>query len=823
MAVVAVIPPILSLIGWLLNAPALRSLVPGLPPMIPLTAVCLILLAAALGLSTDLTRNALRAALCRAGTVVLSSTVLSFGIVTLLGHLFKTPTGLNNLVLSRRVAMEPAVLAGGNMSVQTALAVSMLATALLMYHLFPRRRTFAFFQLLPTLTIGLALLAVLGYIHDITEFYGSSKLIGLSIPTALTLGLLSLGTLALRPDVGFVLRLRGAGPDSLFLRRFTIFSLIAPTLMTAMITGGEAAGFYPGGFSNALFVVFTILGLLGMGFFTADALRKLEKQRNAFERAQSKAALRESQEHLRDTRDRFEFALEATKMGAWDYDLLNERYYWTETMQRLMGYAPGTFPETREAALKNIHPEDLEWLLRAQEDALARSQDLDADFRTIWPDGSVHWVRSKGRAKYGPDGRPTRFSGMLMDVTSEKLYQETIEAALEAAESANRLKSSFLANMSHEIRTPLGAIMGFTDLLTDPALTPAERENYLQIIQRNGQTLSHLINDILDLSKVESGHLDIVQEEFSVRQLVDEVVTLLSVNALEKGISLTVSYDPATPKKVVSDSMRLRQILVNLIGNAIKFTAIGGVRVSVAPAEASLVFEIADTGVGIEESQKGKLFQPFTQADGSMTRKFGGTGLGLVLSRRLAEILGGDVELVESEPGFGSRFRVTIENQPQRASRSRSYSAMDKRGPASPTLRLEGRRLLLVEDLVDNQKLLSRFLTAEGAVVEIARNGQEGVLKATMADYDLVLMDIQMPILDGFSATSKLRERGFEKPVIALTAHAMSDVRRKCMDAGCDDYITKPVNREQLVRMISEHLEERRPAATPRASSDLSL
>ena len=410
----------------------------------------------------------------------------------------------------------------------------------------------------------------------------------------------------------------------------------------------------------------------------------------------------------------------------------------------------------------------------------------------------------------------------VQDVTSEYVARHEIESrnielqiAKDEAERANQLKSAFLANMSHEIRTPLGAMLGFSDLLKDPTLSELERANYVDIISRNGEQLSFIINDILDLSKVEAGHLTLEFEDVSPAKVGEEVISLLSVKANEKELALSFECDPTTPALITTDEVRLRQILVNLVGNALKFTRAGSVKIKSygialdGKKPMALGFEITDTGIGISPAQKELLFERFVQADGSMTRRFGGTGLGLALSRRLARSLGGDVTILKSEVGQGTTFKVMVTDQPEK--REKSTTAFDIKTKNKAVLTenmLQDVRVLIVDDSADNQELLSTFLIKYGASVDSAENGLVGYKKAMTDQFDVVLMDIQMPEMDGYTATQKLRAAGFHKPIIALTAHAMSEVRKKCLNVGCSDHLSKPINSADLVTTVARHAHE---------------
>lgn len=388
----------------------------------------------------------------------------------------------------------------------------------------------------------------------------------------------------------------------------------------------------------------------------------------------------------------------------------------------------------------------------------------------------------------------------LTDVTPIK-RMEKMKAEKDAAESANSLKTTFLANMSHEIRTPLGAIIGFADLMRESTVAPAVAARYLEIISRSGKALTVLIDDILDLSKIEAGGMVVELIEMQLREMMDDIISLFSQRTAIKGLSLSVHYDENVPIFIKSDPARLRQILVNIIGNAVKFTQAGQVDVRFSVEHDPLrgdqiAIRVVDTGTGLSSEQQKRIFAPFTQGDASTTRKFGGTGLGLVLSRRLAQAMGGDVVLEYSKPGAGSIFCISIAVNDSTKSTSltilpfpQSKTIIPQEAPV-----LQGFNILFVDDSLDNQFLFESLFTTRGANVEIASNGREGVDKALVGNYDVIIMDIQMPILDGYQATKELRSLGFAKPIIALTAYAMNEEKERCLAVGCTAHLSKPIN-----------------------------
>ncbi len=423
----------------------------------------------------------------------------------------------------------------------------------------------------------------------------------------------------------------------------------------------------------------------------------------------------------------------------------------------------------------------------------------------------------------------------LASVSFSHLQTEALRKAMQQAESANRAKSEFLANMSHEIRTPMTAILGFSELLTTEEgldRAPPARRQALESIYRNGQHLLEIINDILDLSKIEAGKLTIEKQECRPTKILQDLLSSLKVRAESKDLTLTAEQSDNCPEVVKTDATRLRQILLNIVGNALKFTAVGEVKVRMSYEQKDeidlsgvLKFEVSDTGIGLNQEEIDRLFEPFTQADTSTTRKFGGTGLGLAISRRLARMLGGDVT-VEATPGLGSTFTFWIQvEQPSRPSTSAA-------GPLIPipdrsrTLKAAERteeplrcRVLLAEDGPDNQRLISLYLRKAGATVAAVDNGQLAVAMALAEEasgtpFDLVLMDMQMPIMDGYQATEHLRAAGYRRPIIALTAHAMVNDRERSIAIGCDDHATKPIDRNDLLAVVRRHVGKQHTAPT---------
>ena len=411
----------------------------------------------------------------------------------------------------------------------------------------------------------------------------------------------------------------------------------------------------------------------------------------------------------------------------------------------------------------------------------------------------------------------------------ERAQIKELRAAHEVAESASRAKSEFLANMSHEIRTPMNALLGYIDLMCDPEANETETVQYVQTIKKSGEHLLMIVNDILDISRIEASRLVVNATDFSPFDLVRDVCSLMVSEASERDLALSLEVPEAIPAVIESDLVRVRQILLNLIGNAIKFTPAGSIRVVLRLDETRsadhryLCIDVIDTGIGIPADKARTIFEPFSQADTSSTRTYGGTGLGLTISKRLALLLGGDIE-VNSAEGEGSTFTLRLYGGELNRAALIEYDSQECAlvGDAAPdevaidvdAIRIDG-RVLVVEDVKFNQLLFGALLRKAGAKVGLAGDGQEGYEAALAAEkagepYDLILMDMQMPVLDGYEATRRLRAQGFQRPIVALTAHAMTGDREKCLDAGCSDYVTKPIDRPRLLALIRRTIEEGR-------------
>ncbi|OFZ29235.1 MAG: hypothetical protein A2622_07390 [Bdellovibrionales bacterium RIFCSPHIGHO2_01_FULL_40_29] len=403
---------------------------------------------------------------------------------------------------------------------------------------------------------------------------------------------------------------------------------------------------------------------------------------------------------------------------------------------------------------------------------------------------------------------------------------EVARKNLNREETANATKSTFLANISHELRTPLGAILGYADLTLDSSTPDTEKSDYIKTIRNNGAQLLHLVNDLLDLTKVEAGKIELEEVVFNPLLVIQEVVDLLTLDAQKKGLPIYLHLEKQLPSLICTDPTRLRQIITNVLGNAVKFSEVGSIDVRVNCSERKntndilMTIEVQDSGPGLSATEKSRLFKPFSQADASVTRKFGGTGLGLNLSRQLARLLGGDLYLAWSQPGVGSRFVFNLPLSHDSLAKTKSELIPPVEIPIKPYSFNQVFSILVVEDNPDSQFLITKYLKNSGVRVQVAQDGLEALQKVAHTHFDLIFMDVQMPIMDGIQATQLLRQKKFTAPIIALTAHAMKDDRDRCLAAGFDDYLTKPVERRLLLQKMRSHLQSQsitthfEPAAT---------
>ncbi len=515
------------------------------------------------------------------------------------------------------------------------------------------------------------------------------------------------------------------------------------------------------------------------------------------------------QQKVEANEKRLSMALKAGGLAAWEWQPHSS--YWSDELYELLGI-PNTTIASPEAFFACVYREDLPELNEAWEQAIQGEKDYDQVFRIVRPDGEIRWIAGVGEIVRDQEGNVTQIFGLNWDFTQEREVEETLRRNEKQAKQANVAKSEFLANMSHEIRTPMTAVLGYTDLLIGMKQDQKQSE-YLQNIKRNGNFLLDIINDILDLSKIEAGKLEICLESFSLIEMLADLHSMLRIRAEEKQLEFEIEFLSDLPEIIESDPKRLRQILLNLLSNAIKFTEIGSVRVVVnylrEKSDAILKIDVIDTGIGITAKQQSRLFQTFSQGDASVTRNYGGTGLGLAISQRLAAMLNGTIS-VFSSPEAGSTFSCKI-HLPVREDVRMTNPSLSTVAETTKNSKQEYQlqcRVLIVDDQRDVRHLTNLFLQRAGVETEFAEDGIQAVelIEKQLTDgspVDLILLDMQMPRLDGYQTAARLREIGFRQPIIALTADAMHGDMSRCLELGCDDYLSKPIDSSELLEKVA--------------------
>ena len=525
---------------------------------------------------------------------------------------------------------------------------------------------------------------------------------------------------------------------------------------------------------------------------------------------------------VQESADRLALATRAGSVGVWEFDAVNNRLVWDDQMFRLYGFAADVYLDA-DRWRAALHPDDRERMARDQELAVTGEKDFDTEFRVLWPDGSVHSIRAMALVQRDASGQALRLIGTNWDITAQKeaaeqlrqsnrqLEEATVKAnemALEAAR-ANAAKSSFLANMSHEIRTPMNGVIGMIQLLLETDLT-REQEQYATVAQNSGRMLLALIDDILDLSKIEAGKISLEKLNFNLPRTVNEVVETLRLQASGKGLKLEVRVAEEIPALLMGDEHRLRQVLTNLTANAIKFTEGGAVKLAAVLEgregdKVTVRFSVTDTGIGIRPDQAEKLFSPFVQADSSMTRRYGGTGLGLAICRQLVEMMGGAIGL-ESREGEGSTFWFTAVFEVASGERKPAGEPAKTRTTAGGR---KARMILVAEDNATNRLVVLAQLQKLGYQAKAVNNGAEAVETVRQGGWDLVLMDCQMPVMDGFEATRRIRQSPDAPeniraiPIVALTAGAMQEDKDRCL-SEMNDYLSKPVDLRRLAEVVEQ-------------------
>lgn len=513
---------------------------------------------------------------------------------------------------------------------------------------------------------------------------------------------------------------------------------------------------------------------------------------------------------LQESEERYALAVSGTNDGIWDWDIRNNEIYYSPVWMKILGYRDHFLPNQLATWMDNIHPEDLEGAIAAVKAHLnGETKIYDHVHRLKHRLGHYIWVEAKGKCLRSNDGKPYRMVGTIDDITAKKQAEQELKLAKETAEGANKAKSEFLANISHEIRTPMNAILGFCDLLLEMSKESRAR-SYLNAIAASGRTLLALINDILDLSKIEAGKLQLVYEPLNIRELLTEIVQIFSAGAQQKDIVLSIEVEEHLPQVISFDEVRLRQILFNIVGNSLKFTDQGEIKITAAgyfyshqEGTIELIIAVKDTGIGIPLEQQDRVFEVFTQMDGQSSRKYGGTGLGLTITKRLTEMLGGRIEL-ESEVGQGSVFtfifpQVEVMTVPEKISLEPPVD--------TDFSRFQPATILVVDDVRSNRELIQGYFANTSHTILQGQDGEEGVRLAQQYHPDLILMDLRMPNLNGCEAVEKLKTESSTQdiPIIIITASFQPE-ERQYLESICQGFLQKPLDRTNLASCLEKIL-----------------
>jgi PAS domain S-box-containing protein len=509
-------------------------------------------------------------------------------------------------------------------------------------------------------------------------------------------------------------------------------------------------------------------------------------------------------EEARQARERLELALKVGRIGIWEWNMLTNVTFRDDQIYAMHERTRDNFPANY---MDVIHPDDLPQMQHDLKECIENGTVMDTMFRILLPNGGTRHVRAIARVIFDTIHQTKILTGVNWDASEQMEREERLQEAKTKAEEASRAKSDFLANMSHEIRTPLNGIFGMLSLIKESQLTDAQKE-MINTVESCSEGLLTVLNDVLDLSRIEAQRLHMEHAPFDIQQTVQETVKLMMPQAIQKNLPLLVNVAPALPRIALGDVARFKQILLNLLSNAIKFTEKGEVRVMFGGESRDADhfeyrIEVKDTGIGISQENQQKLFQAFSQADSSISRRFGGTGLGLTISASLAELMGGHMEM-ESDLGKGSTFRLILPLATAQVTPLHPVP-MEHR---SPELYVNtSRSILVVEDNKINQIVVTSLLQTMGFMnVDVAEDGLMALQQLELKNYDLIFMDMQMPGMDGLTATKRIRERvGYAPPmIVAMTANAFEDDRRRCFEAGMDDFMAKPFTKKDLARILQQ-------------------
>lgn len=642
----------------------------------------------------------------------------------------------------------------------------------------------------------ISLVAVMGYFFGVEEFYSYKNFSIFSISSALCALSLAIAGFFSRPIGSYFLILMSTGSAGIFARRVSIACLLLPPTLGKIGLYFSNSGF-PEPFTYAVVAILCLLTMVGVIWKSSTALELVDRYRIGSEQEKVKSVAQ------------MDAILSKAPIGiaffGMDGSILRANQIFIKYLLKNSEKNNLQSLSLFKNELKAFKDKKITDLVTQELPGKSFEVQLSAENGSIYLNINFFSINSSAGELMG-------LACSFVEITHLKEIEKELILARDIADSSNNAKSQFLANMSHEIRTPIGVIMGFIDIIKDRSISEKDWLNNIAIIERSCRQLLNIIDDILDLSKVEAGKIKLQYEEVNIRTLIEDLKSVLELRTADKQITFEVKIQVPLPEKLVSDNTRMRQVILNICGNAIKFTKQGKVILECFAREKKLFFRVIDQGCGIPADQLGKLFKPFSQVDSSVTREFGGNGLGLALSQRLAKALGGDVIIEKTEENVGSVFLISFDmnlaletgNQLKRRSGQSSGDLKKEHNPS----KLSSKKVLVVDDSPDNRLLISHLLKAETMDVVTAKDGKEGYDKAKENKFDLILLDLQMPIMGGYETAKKLREEGFDNPIVALTAHAMIGEKENCLNAGFDDYLTKPIDKNKLLKILKYNFQD---------------
>ena len=774
------------LLGWAWNNPILIQVFPGFAPMNPVVAIALSAAGAALALHQKVSQKTLWA---------LSSILLLIGLTKLfqvagIGHV-AIDEMLFTDKLDDMVGLPPS-----RMALNTALSLVVAAFAISLSKSATRLAVLTS-QALCCAILAVTLFSIIGYTFGIVALHRIKALHPMAVHTAFALMMIAAGVLSVNPRIGLMRMISDHGPAGQLCRIVLPLVVLVPVMVGLLRLEGQKRGYYETSTGVALqvvanvFVTFSLLMISIIFVYRADLAR------------------RERELKVQRSEEEFRLAEELGRVGHWRADLDANELQCSAEMVRICGLVEGVCP-SRGAILALHHRDDAARQLLCNERALRDGTGWDENRRIIRPDGEVRIIRSHGTTEKDEHGKIVSFFGVFVDITE-------LEEARQKAEAATAAKADFLANMSHEIRTPLNSIIGFTDLiLDDDGLSDIHRRQ-LRLVKNAGDALLAVVNDILDFSKMEAGKIELLARPFDLAHLARSTACIVRQSAEAKGLSLTVHASAELSRYFIGHDGRLRQILLNLLSNAVKFTREGSVTLTIDRAPGHDVeivkFVVADTGMGIPIEEEPRLFEQFSQANSSVSREHGGTGLGLAICKRLVNSMGGEIGFRPKRTG-GAEFWFNIP----------LHATEEEDAQIQPAARASARsqRILVVDDVAANQELSAAMLSRGGHEVSIASNGREALAAVQKQDFDLILMDIQMPIMDGMTATKLIRllpGKARSVPIIALTANILPEQIAAFRNAGMNDHVGKPINLVELSEAIERntfrHAADSADGATP--------